>query len=294
VFGEDDGAGGTQAAPRRDRAAVIADLRRKLAGGSGWAGAGGGVAGSVGSVAGGDEGSGAAAPFRSQDPSPSLPRAGAGPAGSGLLAVPGPLAEVVPHGGVPRGSVVRLASTAPGSSGTTSLLLTLLAAPRGVWSAVVGMPGLGVLAAAELGVDLDRLGLIPDPGPDVLQVLSVLADGVDVIAAVAPPRIPPARARVLTGRLRQQGAVLLVVGHWPGADLALTVTDVRWSGIGQGHGRLRDREIDVEVGGRRAGGGARTTMLLRSTRVGVSVEPTVPAASRRSMTPPAIAGAGAG
>ena len=214
-----------------------------------------------------------------------------------MLAAPGPLAEVLPHGGVPRGSVLRLSSTAPGGSGTTSLLLTLLAAPLGVWSAVVGLPGLGVLAAAELGVDLDRLGLIPDPGPDVLQVLSVLADGVDVIATAAPTKVPPARARVLTGRLRQQGAVLLVVGQWPGADLALTVTDVRWSGIGQGHGRLRDREIDVEVGGRRAGGGARTTMLLRSTRTGVSVEPAdsaVPTASGRPMMPPAIAGAGAG
>ena len=223
-----------------------------------------------------------------------MPGSRSGPAGSEVLAAPDPLAEVLPHGGVPRGSVLRLSSAAPGGSGTTSLLLTLLAAPRGVWSAVVGMPGLGVLAAAELGVDLDRLGLIPDPGPDVLQVLSVLADGVDVIATAAPAKVPPARARVLTGRLRQQGAVLLVVGHWPGADLTLTITDVRWSGIGQGHGRLRDREIDVEVGGRRAGGGARTTMLLRSTRTGVSVEPGTPAASRRSTMPPAIAEAGAG
>ena len=168
-------------------------------------------------------------------------------------------------------------------------------------AAVVGMPGFGVLAAAEMGVDLDRLGLIPDPGPDVLQVLSVLVDGLDVIATVPPAILPPARQRVLTGRLRERGAVLLVLGRWPGADLTMTVTEVRWSGIGQGHGRLRDREIDVRVGGRRAGAGASATLLLRSTRTTVTVEADTPAAAEHPppgrydpAMPPAIAGAGAG
>lgn len=187
--------------------------------------------------------------------------------------MPGPLASVLPRGGLPRGSVVGLGSTAPGRAGTTTLLLSLLAAPPGAWSAVVGMPDLGVLAAAELGVDLDRLALIPDPGPDPLQVISVLADGVDLIAAVPPADLPPARLRVLTGRLRQRGAVLLVMGRWPGADLTLKVRDVRWSGMGQGHGRLRDRELDIEVGGRRAGAGSTVTLVLRSDRTSVTVAP---------------------
>lgn len=195
--------------------------------------------------------------------------------------MPGPLEPLLPRGGLPRGSVVNLASTAPGRAGATTLLLSLLAAPPGAWSAVVGVPDLGVLAAGELGVDLDRLALIPDPGPDPLQVISVLADGVDLIAAVPPADLPPARLRVLTGRLRQRGAVLLVLGRWPGADLTMTVRDVRWSGMGQGHGRLRDREIDVEVGGRRAGAGSTVTLVLRSGRTSVTVAPasTTPAAA---------------
>lgn len=248
VFGENDEA---------DRSATVADLRRRLGSmGTGVVWPGGFGAGPVSST-----------------------RARPAPGDTGddaVLAVPAPFADVLPAGGVPRGSVVTVGSAAPGG-GATSLLLALMAAPRGAWCAVIGMPDLGVLAAAEMGVDLSRLGLIPDPGPDPLQVISVLADGVDVIATASPLSpmgsdagravgLPPARQRVLTGRLRQGGATLLVAGSWPGADLAFSVCEVRWSGIGEGHGRLRDREMDVEIGGRRAGAasGARVTLALRA------------------------------
>jgi hypothetical protein len=199
-----------------------------------------------------------------------------------VLAAPAPIAALLPAGGVPRGSVVTVGSAAPGRSGATSLLLALMAAPPGAWIAAVGLPDLGLLAAAEMGVDLSRLGLVPYPGADLLQVISVLADGVDVIATASPlgaargraVGLPPARQRVLTGRLREGGAVLLVAGRWPGADLALTVRDVRWSGIGVGHGRLRDRELDVQIGGRRAGAGmgAVVTLVLRAGRDIVTVD----------------------
>lgn len=195
------------------------------------------------------------------------------PAGRAVLTVPGPLAEILPDGGLPRGGVVSLG----GGAGATSLLFSLLAAPANTWSALVGMPDLGLLAASELGVDLDRVVLIPDPGPDALQVLSVLADGVDIIAA-APPRgsagwtVAPARLRVLTARLRQSGAVLLVAGAWPGADLVLDSRIERWTGLGRGHGRLKDRELIVEVGGRRAAGRrASAAMFLTSRRSKVDV-----------------------
>lgn len=188
---------------------------------------------------------------------------------AGVFPVPDPLAAVLPGGGLPRGGVVSVT----GAHGSTSLLLSLLAASSGAWSAVVGMPGLGLLAAAEFGVDLDRTVLIPEPGPDLLQVLSVLVDGVDLIV-VRPPRggVAPAQLRVLTGRLRQRGAVLLATGGWPGADLVLRTRITAWSGVGQGHGRLRDRELMVEVRGRGAAGRPRlATLELRSTRTAVQV-----------------------
>ncbi len=178
----------------------------------------------------------------------------------GVLAVADALAELLPKGGLPRGGVVSLT----GDGGVTSLLFGLLAGPAQPWSALVGLPGLGLLAAAELGVDLAKVVVVPDPGPDVLQILSILADGVDLIAVAAPagPLAAPGRLRVLLGRLRQRGAVLLVAGTWPGADLVLTTRMGDWEGLGAGHGRLRDRTLEVQVSGRGAAGRHRNGVLL--------------------------------
>ncbi len=187
---------------------------------------------------------------------------------AGVLAAPAPLAAMLPGQGLPRGGVVSVQAS---QSGATSLLLSLLAAPQGAWTAVVGIPGLGLAAAAEMGVDLDRLVVIPDPGADALQVLSVLADGMDMIVTAPVSRLAPARLRVFAGRLRQRGAVLLVAGRWPGADVVLTVREVRWTGLGDGHGRLRDRDLVVDVSGRRLGGTRSTTLALRASRTAVAV-----------------------
>ncbi len=245
-----------------DRQQVLAELRRTISGSVAFAG------------------SAALTTLTSPAVAAAPPPPGA-PAGAGsrsVLTVPGPLAQVLPRGGIPAGSVVALA----GSGGTTSLLFTLLAAPANAWSALVGMPDVGLLAAAELGVELDRVALIPDPGPDLLQVLSILADGVDIIA-VAPARsggsvgsvglgATPARMRVLTGRLRQSGAVLLVTGRMPGADLVLDCRVEGWTGMGRGHGRLRNRELVVEVSGRGAAGRSRSAvMYLQSDRSKVDI-----------------------
>jgi hypothetical protein len=256
-----------------DRQQVLAELRRRISGSS---------------VLAGSPLAGAAALTTLTSPAavPAVPTVPTAPAavaaassvtataGSGsVLTVPGPLAEVLPRGGIPAGSVVGLT----GSGGTTSLLFTLLAAPPNAWSALVGMPDVGLLAAAELGVELDRVALIPDPGPDLLQVLSILADGVDIIA-VAPARsatgigATPARMRVLTSRLRQSGAVLLVAGGMPGADLVLDCRVEGWTGMGRGHGRLRNRELVVQVSGRGAAGRSRSAVLyLQSDRSKIDI-----------------------
>ena len=201
---------------------------------------------------------------------------GAGDESGSVLPVAAPLAAALPRGGLARGSVVSVLG-----QGATSLLFALLAGPEAPWTALVGMPGVGLLAAAEFGIDLDRVVVIPEPGPDVLQVLSILVDGVDMIAVALPTKVMPgpSRQRVLTGRLRQRGSVLLVMGPWPGADLVLTASWTGFSGLGRGHGRLRDRELTVEVGGRgaAAGRGARATLLLRAGRTAVEIVSAAPA-----------------
>lgn len=137
-------------------------------------------------------------------------------------------------------------------SGSTSLLLALLAAASsaGSWCAVVGVPTLGALAAAESGIVLDRLALVPDPGPEWPTVVAALIDGVDVVVVAVPGQVSPSITSRLVARARQRGCVLVPYGRWDGADVTLQVTRGYWEGLGAGHGRLRRREVTVVARGR--------------------------------------------
>ena len=77
------------------------------------------------------------------------------------LPVLGPLEPLLPDGGLRRGITVSVGS-APGIGGATSLALALAAGPSisGSWVAAVGVPSLGLAAAAELGIDLERFVLV--------------------------------------------------------------------------------------------------------------------------------------
>lgn len=167
------------------------------------------------------------------------------------------LARLLPGGGLRRGTTVAL----PDRSGATSLLFALLAraSVEGAWTAVVGRPELGIVAAAEAGLALERLALVPEPGIELLAVTGALLDGLDVVAVAARAPVRAADRQRLAARARQRGAVLLALGPWPGADVELRCTGGRWSGIGAGAGRLRSRSAIVHVGGRgvaaRGGGG---------------------------------------
>ncbi|WP_250445010.1 hypothetical protein [Actinotalea sp. C106] len=105
-------------------------------------------------------------------------------AGELVLPVPAHLSGLLPRGGLERGSTVVVA-------GSTSLALSLLveASRAGGWVAVVGLPRVGVLAAHQLGLVLDRVALVPAPGPDGPTVVAALLDGVDVV--VVGPELCP-------------------------------------------------------------------------------------------------------
>jgi hypothetical protein len=178
-------------------------------------------------------------------------RAGVRPeTGERPLPVLPPLAPLLPHGGLRRGSTVVVQES-------PALLLALLAGPSqaGSWCAVVGMPALGLVAAAEVGVALDRLPLVPAPGADWATVTAALLDALDlVVVAPARSRVRDGDARRLAARARQRGSVLVPfgvrAGGWEGADLWLTVGDARWEGLGAGHGHLRARLAEVHSAGR--------------------------------------------
>jgi hypothetical protein len=183
-----------------------------------------------------------------------------------VLAVHAPLAASLPSGGLRRGSTVAVL-------GSTSVLLALLGAvsAEGWWAAAVGMPDLGLLAAAERGVVLDRVALVPWPGAALGPVVATCLDGMDLVA-VAPEGVSGALARRLSARARQRGAVLLTVGAWPGAEVELRCAPSGWAGLDGGHGYLRSWRVDLHVTGR--GAAARPVRVeLALSAAGVAAEP---------------------
>lgn len=100
---------------------------------------------------------------------------------------------------------------------------------------------------------MDCLALVPDPGPDPAAVVSVLLDGLDlVLLGPAVAAVAPSRARVLAGRVRVSGAVLLVGAGWPGAELTLAGRHCRYGGLGAGAGRVASVSTVVRCSGRAA------------------------------------------
>ena len=141
---------------------------------------------------------------------------------------------------------------AAGRWGLLCLALAAGASAAGAWCAVVGLPQLGVAAAADAGLNPDRMLLIPDPGPNWPQVVASLLDGCDLVLLGPPGRLPAQARRKLEATVRRFGGVLLVAGEWDGAQVRLLVTEQEWTGIGAGHGRLRARRAQVVADGRGA------------------------------------------
>lgn len=171
------------------------------------------------------------------------------------MEVPEPLQSLFPEGGIRKGITVAVGPLLGGCSLSLALAGALTAG--GGWAAVVGMPSLGLVAATELGVDLRRLALVPDPGGQWPAVVAALVDGFDLILIRPPARVRPTDARRLAARVRERGAVMVVVDTpgWPEApDIRLSAGSSVWEGLGVGHGLLRARRVEVVAGGRRIGG----------------------------------------
>jgi hypothetical protein len=203
-----------------------------------------------------------------------------------------PLAPLLPDGALTRGSLVRV-----GGVGATSLALSLMAAASegGSWSAVIGLPELGLVAAAEHGLVLDRLALIAAPPTRrSAELIAAVLDGVDLVLLDARVPISAAESRRIAARMRERGSVLITVepvsstgpvasppqsmsqaaGGWS-PDLVLTVGASQWQGLGQGHGMLRRRRVRIDASGRgRAARPRRLEVLLPAEAGRVESSPT--------------------
>lgn len=160
---------------------------------------------------------------------------------------------------------ITVAIGGPGAQTTdataAAVALALAAGPSagGSWVAAVGMPDLGLVAASEAGIALERFALVPYPqgrqpgvgvGPHAPEeaglgrpagkttwadVVASLIDGFDMVLARPPIHLKAGVARRLVARTRERQAVLVGVGGWPeGASMRIDARVSEWTGLGSG------------------------------------------------------------
>ncbi len=190
-----------------------------------------------------------------------------------LLPASAGVAPLLPDGGLRRGSTIAVA-------GSTSLALALAAGPSaaGSWCAAIGAPGLGLVAAEELGIALERFPLIAASGKSWARAVATALEAFDLVLAWPPRGVPAGEARRLSALGRERGAVFVLCGPgWPErTDLRLEAVRSEWVGLERGHGRLRARRLEVEVGGRgAASAGTRMALWLPAVDGGVAVAPAI-------------------
>lgn len=162
-----------------------------------------------------------------------------------LLPLDAAFSSLLPEQGLQTGTAYTV-------SPSPSLVLALLSAAsrRGLWCAVVGMPTLGVEAAAAFGIALPRLILVPEPGDRWLAATSALAEVVPLIAVQPGSRARDADVSRLSARLRDRGGTLLVTestsaGVWPQSEGTIRLHDQHWEGIGEGWGLIEGSTATV-------------------------------------------------
>jgi hypothetical protein len=159
------------------------------------------------------------------------------PAGEPIPTLPG-LADVVAlHAG---------ASYAVDSS-SLALALAAGASRAGEWVGFAGCADFGVEAAAELGFELARTVLVPDPGEHWLEVTAALVDVLRVVVLRPPASVDERTAGKVEARLRRRSSVLVVHGDWPRVEARLSVEESSWTGPLRGTGQLEERRARVVV-----------------------------------------------
>ncbi len=148
------------------------------------------------------------------------------------------LADIVP---------MQAGATYAVDSASLALALAAGASRAGEWVGFAGCRDFGAEAAAELGIELSRTVLVPDPGEHWLEVTAALVDVLRVVVLRPPASVSERAAGVLDSRLRTRSAVLVVHGDWPRAEARLSIEQSTWSGPTAGAGQLEERRARVAV-----------------------------------------------
>jgi hypothetical protein len=170
------------------------------------------------------------------------------------------LATMFPEGRLRRG--ITVAVRGPGST-TLGFALAASASAAGSWVAMVGVADANLATAAELGVALERVAVMhPLPAQWSATVAAVIG-AFDIVVLAPCHRVSAGDARRLMARARERGSVLITLlrtspsgpsgaRSWPErVDAELSISTLRWQGLGQGHGHLRARVARVDMTGRR-------------------------------------------
>ncbi|CAB4764285.1 MAG: hypothetical protein F2712_04790 [Actinobacteria bacterium] len=182
------------------------------------------------------------------------------------LAVADDVRELLPDSGLVRGRIVRCS----GDAGLSlALSLCSLATQQGSWLGVVGVEHLGLLAAVEHGVALERTVLVHPPKTSREWSITVAAaiEGLDLLIVAVPERLSVNDARRVQTRLQSRRAVMIIVDNtvlsqsrsMNGlneaqqflADVVLDTKTKSWSGVDKGAGYLQHRDVRIRVSGRR-------------------------------------------
>lgn len=187
-----------------------------------------------------------------------------------VLPVADVFAPILPGGGLQRGWTIRVG----GDSSARALGWALLGGvtTAGGWIAAVNVPGIGLSAAQEVGVAIERVLVVNSPDETWSSAVGALIGAVDVVVFGTPRhRVVPSEHRRMASRARERGSVLIEFdsssqhSHRGSPrfstqlqyDLSFTARPADWVGLGRGHGCLQGRALDVEASGRRIGGGTR-------------------------------------
>ena len=165
---------------------------------------------------------------------------------------------VLPDRGLVRGRIVSCRGDAAVS---LALRLVSRATRDGSWLAAVGVDHLGVVAAREHGVALERLVVVSpgDATSDWVSAVGIAVEGFGVLLLCVPKGLSSRDAQRITTRIHSRRVVVVCVEpasradgqHVFVPDVVLQTTTTAWHGIGEGAGHVRSREVCVEVSGRR-------------------------------------------
>jgi hypothetical protein len=133
-------------------------------------------------------------------------------------------------------------------TGSMGALLAVAAGGIGPedWAVAAGLPNMGLLAGAQLGLPLGRTVVVPDLGHQPLRVVAALIDAYGLVLLGDTPLAGQDRRR-LEARLRHRQSRLVTTGPWAGAGLTVAVERCHQAPLGGGDGHLADTLLDVVV-----------------------------------------------